>query len=131
MDFTFKKSERITSQLVIDEIFEGGNTAMSVFPLRAIYMLSARTDEQSPLRILVSVPKKRFKHAVDRNRLKRQIREAYRLNKHELWQLAEDRGIVISIAFISITDSPIDSPKVHKSVKKILSRIADNLITSS
>lgn len=128
MDFSFKKSERINSQLVVDKLFGGGNTAMSVFPLRAIYMVQQRAEESSPVRIIVSVPKKRFKHAVDRNRLKRQIREAYRLNKHQLAQIAEERNLLVSIAFISITDSPVNSFKVIKSMKKILARVGEDII---
>ena len=128
MDFSFKKSERINSQLVVDKLFGGGNTAMSVFPLRAIYMVQQRTEEPSPVRIIVSVPKKRFKHAIDRNRLKRQIREAYRLNKHQLAQIAEERNLLVSIAFISITDSPVNSFKVIKSMKKILARVGEDII---
>ena len=128
MDFTFKKAERINSQLVIDKLFGGGNTAMSVFPLRAIYMTEPLQDAPSPVRILVSVPKKRFKHAVDRNRMKRQVREAYRLNKHELCQLAAERGLLVSVAFICITDELVESAKVEKSMKKILANIADKII---
>lgn len=128
MDFTFKKAERINSQLVIDKLFGGGNTAMSVFPLRAIYMIESLDEGTVPVRVLVSVPKKRFKHAVDRNRMKRQVREAYRLNKHELYTLAEEKGLLVSIAFICITDELVETPKVEKSMKKILSRIVDKII---
>ena len=128
MDFTFKKAERINSQLVIDKLFGGGNTAMSVFPLRAIYMIESLDGGPVPVRVLVSVPKKRFKHAVDRNRMKRQVREAYRLNKHELYTLAEEKGLLVSIAFICITDELVETSKVEKSMKKILSRIVDKII---
>ena len=128
MDFTFKKAERINSQLVIDKLFGGGNTAMSVFPLRAIYMTEPSCEATVPVRVLVSVPKKRFKHAVDRNRMKRQVREAYRLNKHELCNLAEEKGLLVSIAFICITDEPVETSKVEKSVKKILAKIADKIL---
>ena len=104
---------------------------MSVFPLRAIFMLSDRFDDaSSPVRILVSVPKKRFKRAVDRNRMKRQIRECYRLNKQELWQIAEERKMVVDIAFICITDEPVETMKVARSMRKILGRIVDNIVES-
>ncbi len=103
---------------------------MSVFPLRAIFMIEERSEEPTPLRILVSVPKKRFKHAVDRNRMKRQIREAYRLNKHELWNLAEDSNKIVSIAFICMAEEPVETAKVAKSIKKILDRISDKFLLS-
>lgn len=128
MAFTFRKTERISSQIIIDKLFGGGNTAMSVFPLRALFMVDeSKEDDIVPVRIMISVPKKRFKHAVDRNRMKRQIREAYRLNKQVLWDKATELNKVISIAFICITDELVASSKVHGSVKKILGRITDKI----
>ena len=101
---------------------------MSVFPLRALFMVDeSKEDDIVPVRIMISVPKKRFKHAVDRNRMKRQIREAYRLNKQVLWDKATELNKVISIAFICITDELVASSKVHGSVKKILGRITDKI----
>ena len=101
---------------------------MSVFPLRAIFMIDERNENDSaPVRILISVPKKRFRHAVDRNRMKRLIREAYRLNKQELWDRATKKNKVISIAFVCITDELADSSKIRVSMTKILGRINDKL----
>ena len=81
--FTLGKEERINSRLLIEKLFGGGGSrAMSAFPIRMVYMFG---DDNSlpPAAMMVSVSKRRFKHAVDRNRVKRQIREAYRKNKHK------------------------------------------------
>lgn len=67
----------------------GASRSFSVFPLRAVYMSVDR--QEVPASILISVPKKRFKRAVKRNRVKRQIREAYRKNKGGLWQALEEK----------------------------------------
>jgi ribonuclease P protein component len=75
--------------------------------------------------ILVSVPKRRFHHAVDRNRMKRQIREAYRLNKHILWNKLGETPKSLAIAFICIADKPCSTANVMSSVKKILHRIEE------
>ncbi len=79
---------------LIDKLFIKGKSFMA-FPLRVQYLLVERVDDVS-VQILVSVPKKRFKRAVDRNLLKRRIKEAYRLNKQTLLlEIAEDKTLLI------------------------------------
>ena len=132
MDNTFKKSERLCSQLVIDKLFAGGNASMAAFPLRIVYMRQ-RVDvlgdntEVPPVSILISVPKKRFRHAVDRNRMKRLIRETYRTNKHILWDVLKDKDYRIVLAFVCITDKMPSYAMVRKSVVKALTRISESL----
>ena len=130
---TLKKSERLTSQLTIDKLFAGGNASMAVFPLRVVYMKmeeekdvsnpsgadslsgSAHFSIEPPVSILVSVPKKRFRHA------------AYRLNKHILWEAMEGKTYRLVIAFVCITDVLPTFPAVKKSVTKALVRISEKL----
>ena len=124
------KAERLSSKAVIDRLFSGGNGSMAMFPLRIVWMLSERSQDDDavpPVRMLVSIPKKRLRHAVDRNRMKRQVREAYRLNKEILWKALEASGKRIDIAFIGITDQPMSSQSVHRSVVKSLVRISEKL----
>ena len=99
---------------------------MAAYPLRAVYM-PVEKSINTPVSILISVPKRRFHHAVDRNRMKRQVREAYRLNKHVLWDSLESKTHGLAIAFICIADKPCTSEQVTRSVKKILHRIEENL----
>ncbi len=129
MNGTFAKSERLTSQIVIDKLFAGGNASMAVFPLRVVFMKmdEAEGKEKPPVSILVSVPKKRFRHAVDRNRMKRLVREAYRLNKHILWEALEGKNERLALAFVCITDSLPSFLVVQKSVRKALVRIAERM----
>lgn len=124
--YTFSKAERICSKLTIDKLFAGGNRSTAVYPLRAVYMEEEKCGGV-PVSILISVPKRRFRHAVDRNRMKRQVREAYRLNKHKLWEVLQPRGLSVSIAFVCITDELCSSAQVERSVKKILYRIAEQI----
>ena len=129
------KTERLTSQLVIDKLFAGGNASMAAFPLRIVYMQMEKQEgfqqldgvQQPPVSILVSVPKKRFRHAVDRNRMKRLVREAYRLNKHILWNALQEKNFRLAIAFVCITDTLPTFRSVNKSMRKALIRIGERV----
>tara|TARA_R110000868_G_scaffold217644_1_gene467764 strand:+ start:19056 stop:19433 length:378 start_codon:yes stop_codon:yes gene_type:complete len=79
LKFTFSKKEKLKSKKLIDKLFAEGQS-VSVFPLRLVYMQSA-FDEAIIAKTGVSVSKRNFKTAVDRNRIKRLLRESYRLNK--------------------------------------------------
>lgn len=132
MDYGLTKSERLTSQLVIEKLFAGGNASMAAFPLRIVFMQMKKqggedVKDEPLVSILVSVPKKRFRHAVDRNRMKRLVREAYRLNKHILWDALEGKDYRLALAFVCITDTLPSFYAVNKSMKKALTRIAERL----
>ena len=117
MNYGLTKSERLNSQLVIDKLFAGGNASMAAFPLRIVYMQMEK-DEHPPVSILVSVPKKRFRQAVDRNRMKRLVREAYRLNKHILWNALEGKTSTLpSHSCVSPTLCPLSTPSIRVSRK--------------
>jgi ribonuclease P protein component len=83
MNFSFPKSERLTQIKIIDSLFQKDSTNVSqrfVYPFRVLYLSNSQANLEFP-QIVISVPKRKFKKAVDRNLLKRRIREAYRLNK--------------------------------------------------
>lgn len=133
MDYTFTKAERLNSKLAIDKLFAGGNASTVAFPLRIVYMrvnIEQKDgvdvkDVDPPVSILVSVPKKRFRHATDRNRMKRLVREAYRLNKHILWDALKDKDYKLAIAFVCITDNLPTFRAVNKSMVKALTQISE------
>ena len=120
------KAERIHSRLVVESLFSSRNSSIAVYPLRIVWTID-ETDVASPASILVSVPKKRMHHAVDRNRMKRMVREAYRLNKQILLSRLEGSGRHVDIAFICIADNVPTSSQVSKSVVKALARISDTI----
>lgn len=83
MNFTYPKNERLKSKTTIGLLFSEGKS-VSKYPLRLVYSQAEENSEQK-IKIGVSVSKKYFKKAVDRNYFKRVLRETYRLNKHLLW----------------------------------------------
>ena len=120
------KAERIHSRLVVESLFSSRNSSIAVYPLRIVWTID-ESDVASPASILVSVPKKRMHNAVDRNRMKRMVREAYRLNKQILLSRREGSGRHVDIAFICIADNVPTSSQVSKSVVKALARISDTI----
>lgn len=76
---TFTKAERLTGKTNIERLFAEGKT-INEYPLRVIYRVPEE-DLPFPLRLLIAVPKRKFRNATDRNRIRRRIREAYRLNR--------------------------------------------------
>ena len=123
---TLQKSERLCKKKAIERLFGGGNLSFSAYPFRAVFCVTE--SQEVPARILISIPKHRLRHAVDRNRMKRLVREAYRLNKGIIWDVASEKGITVDIAFICISDRTATYREVRKSVCKILQRTAEALI---
>lgn len=79
MDASYNKTEKLKSKKLIAQLFEKGKT-VSAYPLKLVY-LETQFEDGILLKTGVSVSKRNFKKAVDRNRIKRLMREAYRLNK--------------------------------------------------
>jgi ribonuclease P protein component len=125
--YTFKKEERLCNKRLIDELFHNGSSFLC-YPFKASWLLAA--DEQLvPVQILFSVSKKRFKHAVDRNQIKRRIREAYRLNKQQqLYDQLNTAGkkIVLSVGYIGKEIAPYEL--IEKKMLKLLIQLNTELV---
>ena len=101
---------------------------MSAFPLRVVFMTIDRAEGDAPVQVLVSVSKRHFKRAVKRNRVKRQIREAYRLNKQILTDaLQPTPDKALAVAFLWLADELHSTPDVTRSVVSLLRRMAEKL----
>ncbi len=119
--FTFDKNERLSGTKRIDTLFKEGKSFIS-YPLRVIYLIHEQSSE-AKCSILVSVPKKRIKKAVHRNRIKRLVRESYRLNRALINKLELDQQ-PIDVAFIYVKDTATNFNEIDKAIKKALNQIA-------
>ena len=119
---TFKKAEHLCSHKDIENLFDGNNFSAAVYPLRIVLRIVPR--EKVAVKMLVSVSKRHFKHAVDRNRVKRQVREAYRVHKQILLNavvpLQEEKEVSLHVAFLWLSDSLKPSDMVEKRLERLL-----------
>ena len=122
---TLCKAERLNSKILIEKMFAGGSKSFSIFPIRVVYMPVEQGEV--PATILISVSKRRFKRAVKRNRVKRQIREVYRKNKQPLLDGLQNKGQRLAIAFIYLSDELVATAELEEKMKTALSRISEKL----
>lgn len=120
-----RKPERLSRKKIIEKMFAGGSRSFSIFPLRVVWLPVEELDV--PASLLVSVSKRRFKRAVKRNRVKRQIREAYRLNKQPLLETLAANNLHLALAFIYLSDELVDSALIAEKLKIALTRIAEKV----
>jgi ribonuclease P protein component len=135
MDFRFRRTEHLKSEKIISQLFKSGKS-FSCYPMRLVYSeidpLSISTPnklkptECPPILFSLSVSKKNFKHAVDRNLLRRRVREAYRLHKHWLYTALNDPNVATRkhFAFMLIYTAKEILPyaEIEKGIRKMVSK---------
>lgn len=121
--FTLPKEERLCSRKALEELFEGSNKSMLAYPVRAVF----QQTEETGIRIMVSVSKRFFKRAVKRNRIKRQLREAYRLNKNILKPASGG----LNIAFLWNSNDILPTAKVMEKMQNLLTKINESVADTS
>jgi len=121
---TFQKTERLTGEIRIKGLFEKGEFLLS-YPFRIGYVVAPQSDV--PVKVVISVPKKRFKHAVDRNRIKRLIRESYRLNKKSLYEILKEKGYAIHLAVSYISSDKLTYDVIQKKWIETIGKLGKNL----
>ncbi|WP_288202278.1 ribonuclease P protein component [uncultured Porphyromonas sp.] len=116
---TLKKEERIYLRSELNELFASRGSFVC-YPFRVVYLEVPR--QELPLKMMVSVPKRRLKHAVDRNRIKRLTREVYRLTKKELVEQI-DPEVTLLIGFIYLKDRLSRYSTVQQAVEEALKKL--------
>lgn len=136
----FPKREHLCLRRDIEALYERPDGTATAWPIRCIWRRLDEADAAAssaqnavPIaQVLISVSKRRLHHAVDRNRAKRQIREAYRLNKQLLTAPSADASTLsadasvqrLHIAFMWLADQPQNSDRVHHAIRRLLRKIS-------
>ncbi len=121
------KIEKLRSEIAIGQLFDRSNPAaqsVMAYPLRAVWRVNTSRRSATCPQFLISIPKKKLRHAVDRVQMRRRVREAYRLNRHLI-----PSDLPLDIAFIYIPTTLTPYADIEKSVIRILTRITHTLQT--
>lgn len=121
----FTKDERLNSKKRIDSLFQNGKLKWKGC-LRITYLISNEVLE-TPVQVMFSVPKKQFRRAVDRNLVKRRMREAYRLNKHNLSEQIRSKNKFIMIAFLYVSKEIERYLIIESDMKELLVKISKSI----
>lgn len=120
MKHTYPKQEKLKSRTLINQLFTEGKS-VSKYPLRLVYVQVSELED-SNLKLGVSVSKKHFKKAVDRNYYKRVLRETYRLNKNVLLQAIEDKNYAFMLLYQ--TKDRLTYQEVHEKTIQLFEKFA-------
>ena len=120
MKYTLGKEERLKSKKLIEKLYKNGSS-VKAFPLRMIFLQTDHTSK-FPAQVGVSVPKRNFKLAVDRNRIKRLMRESYRLQKEIVYKNL-DLPYIFMISYIGKEEWTYE--ELFPKMEKLLTRFVD------
>ena len=124
---TFSKAERLVGKKYFDALFENGQS-FSAFPLRIKYrIIDRQPSENEPTLFAVSVPKRHFKKAVDRNLIKRRIRESYRLSKKDLRLALSTNSKQLSVLVVYIGKDVADYAKINKQMNVLIKHLINEI----
>jgi ribonuclease P protein component len=121
--YTLSKEERLSWKRYIDLLFAEGQSFVA-FPLRVVF-LSVEEETLAPVSIMVSVPKKKFKRAVKRNLIKRQVREVYRVRKYDLIESLTEKNKKMLVAFLYIDKEIHPFADMEKAMTKAIKILRD------
>lgn len=121
MNNSFGKSDRLNSKVVIDNLFEAGKSCYA-YPFRIIYE-EMPAESASAVQVLFSVPKRIFKRAVMRNKIRRRSKEAYRLRKTCMETMLGAKDKKIAVMFIYTAKEELDYHVIEKGIEKGLQKL--------
>ncbi len=126
MKLSFPKKEKLKSEKIIQRLFTEGKHLFK-YPIKLVYLSPSDVSMPAQIQIAVSVPKKRFKKAVDRNTLKRRMREGVRAHKHYLDKCKIDPSTYVGIMLIYVSSDKENSRKIHRTIEHLFSLLPAHL----
>lgn len=121
--FGLYKKDKLCARLAIDSLFAHADISSLSYPVRMVARHNARRHSDAPVAFLISIPKKRLRHAVDRVLMRRRIREAFRLNRH---QYHFDGRARYDVAFIYVADRPVDYAHTERAICRLLDALSQH-----
>lgn len=127
MRATFNKSERLSGKKLLGEIHREGKP-VKAFPFLLLYR-PCRFEDGTPAKLAISIPKRRVKLAVNRNRIRRQVREVYRTQKSPLYEALDECGVQLGMLIIFVgSQSNMDSNLVKEKITQLITRLSNEIV---
>lgn len=136
MRFTFRKEEHLCSRQLIDRLYTEGDRLMA-FPYSVQWMVlpdvdtalrpSHFTAHGTPCQVMIVAPKRKFKHAVDRNRVRRLTRECYRTRKHELYAFLQQHGLKVVFSMVYVHNEIMTFEHLGRKMDKLLAALMKDI----
>ncbi len=124
--YTLPREERLRSNTLINGLFTHGKTCTG-YPLKVFWDFAQANDHNSKVRAGFSVPKRNFRHAVDRNLIKRRLREAYRLNKYKLHDQLADEKRQLFLMILYLPKKIMNYDEIHYGIGRLLDKLCHTL----
>lgn len=124
MKNTYGNTDKLKSKKLIEQLFDEGK-AVKAFPLRMVFLETPLPFEEVSIQVGVSVSKRNHKLAVTRNRIKRLMRESYRLNKNKI----DTKGTTFAVMIIYTSSDVLSFEEINKATIKLLKRFQDEIST--
>ncbi len=131
MELTFSKEERLCSRKQIEQLYAEGHRMMA-FPYSVTWLVSTPHSSlfslHSSLQVLIVAPKRRFHHAVDRNRVKRLTRECWRHTKPQLYDFLAERGISLTLSLVYIHNEIMPYEQLLRKMEKAVLQLQKEIV---
>ena len=126
--YTFQKKDKLKSSIAIEKLFHANKFVLS-YPIKCYFSFSEITEDKSTLQVAFTVPKKTFKKAVDRNTLKRRMREAYRLNYQRIFEpFITQNNKQVQLLIIYIGKEILDYRTIESNIQKLLQKLIEKIL---
>lgn len=124
MGFTFGKEERLCSRQLIDRLYTEGHRLMA-FPFSVQWQVNSNSAR---CQIMIVAPKRKFHHAVDRNRVRRLTRECWRLRKHTLYDFLKEQGLTLTLALVYIHEEIMPYEQLEHKMDKLIASLEKEIV---
>ena len=127
MAFTFRKEEHLCSRRLIDQLYAEGHRLMA-FPYSVQWMIVPDVSANlAPCQVMIVAPKRKFKHAVDRNRVRRLTRECYRHRKETLYNFLQEQGLSIVFSMVYVHNEIMPYEQLEHKMDKMLAALETDI----
>lgn len=126
MPYTFGKEERLCSRSLMDRLYADGHRLMA-FPFSVQWLVA---DGPQPCQIMIVAPKRRFRHAVDRNHVRRLTRECWRLRKSDFYSFLMEHNISLALSLVYVHNEIMPYDQLGHKMDKLIAQLQQEILKS-